>query len=119
MASCWESLTSALSPASTSSSSQREQLLAREERLRERADALRRRHDEVVRHTAADEAATLDAQTLQREAVAQRRVLMVTKEKNDQELPALIMELKAKDERVRVLEAIFDTVKTNKKPVYR
>uniref|UniRef100_A0ACD5VYK2 Uncharacterized protein n=1 Tax=Avena sativa TaxID=4498 RepID=A0ACD5VYK2_AVESA len=132
MESCWESLTSVLSPASARTrrdAELREQLLAREEaaaslraaeqRLREHADALRRRHDEVVSETAAAEAATLDAERREREAEDDRRVAMMTKEKHEEELRVLVKEIKVKDGRVRVLEAILDTVKTNKKPVYR
>jgi hypothetical protein len=117
MASCWESFTSALSPASTTPQQEaalREQLLARDQRLRERAVALRRKHDEVVCETAADEAATLDAMTREREADADRRVVVMTKERYEEQLRVLITDLKAKDERMRVLEAILDTVQCNK-----
>ena len=148
MASCWESFTSALSPqrdaalgeqllspagaaAERRLREQADALLRKQDevvretaaeaatRLRERADALRREHDEVVGQTAEEEVATIEAEIMERIAEADRRVAVMTKERHEEELRLLIKDLEVDDrrERVRVLEAILDTVKSSKKPV--
>ncbi|KAF7035878.1 hypothetical protein CFC21_046664 [Triticum aestivum] len=129
--SCWESIASAVLPANPTSreAALREQLLEREEaaasqraavqRLTERADALQRRIDDVFRETAAAQAAASSAERRQREAEDQRRVAVRTYEMHEEKLRVLAKELKVKEGRFRVLDAILTTVRSRNRPVSR
>lgn len=124
--SCWESITSALSPTSPRSreASLKEQLIARDaaaasdrvtvQRLRDRADALQRELDEVVGETEAAELATRHAERRELQAAAELDAAARTIERHEEQLRVLDKELKVKDGRIRVLEAIINTLTTTK-----
>lgn len=131
MSSWWSSITSALSTTTASTSTVerappplQEVLLepkgkgaSRRERireLRERADALQRELHAAADQTEAAEAATRHAERRAVEAAAELDAVVRTIQTHEEKLLGMEAELREKNERVRLLEAIHATL-TNKK----
>nr|TKW12145.1 hypothetical protein SEVIR_5G017600v2 [Setaria viridis] len=98
-------------PSSAATSSRREKI----ERLRERADALRREVDAAKDGAEAAEAGARHAEGREREAAAGLQATARTSEMQGEKLRELEDELRYKDGRIKVLEAIVKTMTTKKK----